>query len=72
MYGLANVRVVDAGVIPLTIGGPPQQTVYAIAEKVCVAAYTQRQVTADLRLLSGIGFDPGGSSPVLMQKRGPP
>ncbi|KAF8547504.1 FAD-linked reductase [Imleria badia] len=34
VYGLTSVCVVDAGVIPLTIGGPPQQTVYTIAEKV--------------------------------------
>jgi choline dehydrogenase-like flavoprotein len=34
VYGLQNVRVIDAGVLPLTIGVPLQQTVYAIAEKV--------------------------------------
>jgi hypothetical protein len=30
------MRVVDAGVMPLTIGASFQQTVCAIAEKVCV------------------------------------
>jgi choline dehydrogenase-like flavoprotein len=34
IYGLANVRVVDASVIPLTTGVAIQSTVYAIAEKV--------------------------------------
>lgn len=34
VYGLQNVRVIDAGVFPFTIGVPLQQTVYAIAEKV--------------------------------------
>ncbi|KAJ7447298.1 alcohol oxidase [Mycena galericulata] len=33
VYGLQNVRVIDAGIIPLTIGVPLQPTVYAIAEK---------------------------------------
>ena len=34
VYGLANVRVVDASIIPLTVGVAIQPTVYAIAEKV--------------------------------------
>lgn len=34
VYGLSNVRVIDAGVIPLTVGTAIQQTVYMIAEKV--------------------------------------
>ncbi|KAJ7678651.1 alcohol oxidase [Mycena rosella] len=34
VYGLQNVRVVDAGIFPLHIGTPPQQTVYAVAEQV--------------------------------------
>ncbi|THH10177.1 hypothetical protein EW146_g8451 [Bondarzewia mesenterica] len=33
VHGLANVRIVDAGIIPLTIGVAIQPTVYAIAEK---------------------------------------
>lgn len=33
VYGLANVRVIDAGIIPLTVGTAIQQTVYMIAEK---------------------------------------
>lgn len=34
IYGLHNVRVVDASVIPLTTGVAIQTSVYAIAEKV--------------------------------------
>lgn len=34
IYGLVNVRVVDASVIPLTTGVAIQTSVYAIAEKV--------------------------------------
>ncbi|KAI0034677.1 hypothetical protein K488DRAFT_83742 [Vararia minispora EC-137] len=34
IYGLDNVRVADAGSIPLTIGVATQATVYALAEKV--------------------------------------
>ncbi len=34
IYGLDNVRVVDASVIPLTTGVAILSTVYAIAEKV--------------------------------------
>jgi len=34
VYGLENVRVVDASVIPLTTGVAIQSSVYAIAEKV--------------------------------------
>ena len=34
IYGLTNVRVVDASMIPLTTGVAIQSTVYAIAEKV--------------------------------------
>ncbi|KAI0319838.1 alcohol oxidase [Amylostereum chailletii] len=33
VYGLANVRIVDAGIIPMTIGVALQGTVYAVAEK---------------------------------------
>ncbi|KAJ7698127.1 alcohol oxidase [Mycena rosella] len=33
VYGLQNVRVIDAGIFPLTIGTVIQQTVYAIAEQ---------------------------------------
>ncbi|KAI0061360.1 alcohol oxidase [Artomyces pyxidatus] len=33
VYGLANVRVVDAGIIPMTIGVAIQSTIYAMAEK---------------------------------------
>lgn len=32
VYGLQNVRIVDAGIFPLTISVPIQQTVYAVAE----------------------------------------
>ncbi|KAJ7476593.1 alcohol oxidase [Mycena latifolia] len=34
VYGLQNVRVVDAGIFPMLITAPLQPTVYAIAEKV--------------------------------------
>ncbi|KAJ7434947.1 GMC oxidoreductase-domain-containing protein [Mycena latifolia] len=33
VYGLENVRVVDASIMPSTISVPIQQTVYAIAEQ---------------------------------------
>ncbi|KAJ7493611.1 alcohol oxidase [Mycena latifolia] len=33
VYGLANVRIIDAGIFPFTISVPLQPTVYAIAEK---------------------------------------
>ncbi|KAJ7737459.1 alcohol oxidase [Mycena maculata] len=33
VYGLNNVRVIDAGIFPFTIGVPLQPTVYAVAEK---------------------------------------
>ncbi|VDB91244.1 unnamed protein product [Peniophora sp. CBMAI 1063] len=33
VYGLSNVRVVDAGIIPITAGVAIQPTVYALAEK---------------------------------------
>lgn len=33
VYGVEKLRIVDAGVFPLIIGGPLQATVYAVAEK---------------------------------------
>ena len=68
VYGLANVRIVDAGILPLTLNAPPQQTVYTIAEKVCVRTDAKRQRTADIISSSGIGFDLGGSPLGLMQR----
>ena len=34
VYGIKNVRVVDASVIPFTMATQPHQTIYAIGEKV--------------------------------------
>jgi choline dehydrogenase-like flavoprotein len=33
VYGVGKLRIVDAGVFPLIVGGPLQATVYAVAEK---------------------------------------
>jgi choline dehydrogenase len=33
VYGVQNVRIVDASIMPILIGGNPCQAVYAIAEK---------------------------------------
>jgi len=33
VYGVGRLRIVDAGIIPLIVGGPLQATVYAVAEK---------------------------------------
>lgn len=34
IYGLENVRIVDAGIIPMSLGVAILSTVYAVAEKV--------------------------------------
>ncbi|CAE6427441.1 unnamed protein product [Rhizoctonia solani] len=34
VYGTANVRVVDASIMPLHIGAHPQRTIYGVAERV--------------------------------------
>jgi hypothetical protein len=51
IYGLTNVRVVDASVIPLTTGVAIQSTVYAIAEK--VGLYLDRMTGSDQTASSG-------------------
>jgi choline dehydrogenase-like flavoprotein len=33
VYGTANVRVVDASIIPIQNGGHPTATIYALAER---------------------------------------
>ncbi|KAI0083871.1 alcohol oxidase [Irpex rosettiformis] len=38
VYGTTNLRVVDASIIPIIVGANPQQTIYAIGEKVCTFA----------------------------------
>jgi choline dehydrogenase-like flavoprotein len=34
VHGLANVRIVDAGILPQTVGAALQATTYMLAEKV--------------------------------------
>jgi hypothetical protein len=53
VYGLKNVRVVDAGVIPLTVGVATQPTVYALAEKVNIYTCV---VASSYSYLAGIGY----------------
>ncbi|KAA1475627.1 alcohol oxidase [Dentipellis sp. KUC8613] len=36
VYGTANLRVVDASIIPIQVAGHSQSSAYAIAEKVCL------------------------------------
>lgn len=57
VYGLSNVRVVDAGIIPLTIGVPIQPTVYAIAEKVSACDNGMRSSSIDTLVSQGGGHD---------------
>jgi len=59
VYGLANVRVVDAGIIPLTIGAPLSQTVYTIAEQAAVL------IAADLKYHSPPGSSGSSVIPAL-------
>lgn len=33
VYGISNVRVVDAGIFPFQVSGHPSSTVYAVAER---------------------------------------
>jgi hypothetical protein len=54
IYGLTNVRVVDASVIPLTTGVAIQSTVYAIAEK--VGLYLDQMTGSDQVASSGRGY----------------
>lgn len=51
IYGLTNVRVVDASVIPLTTGVAIQSTVYAIAEKVSLKLEWMGQTLRELSRL---------------------
>lgn len=51
IYGLTNVRVVDASVIPLTTGVAIQSTVYAIAEKVSLKLEWMGQTLTELSRL---------------------
>lgn len=48
VYGLENVRIVDAGIIPMMITGTISSTVYAVAEKVGSAQHTGYSVLTHL------------------------
>lgn len=64
VYGVKGLSVVDASVIPIMPGAYTQQTVYAIAEKVCAIMTLLTVLSIRAMLILGLGRGPDQSQSV--------